>query len=707
MKKILLQFTTIAIILLLGACSNDEIFEKNDNNPVPGANRTLLITATMPGDKSDGPNTRVGLDQQLNNSIILTWEQTDELQLAFVKGAGETAIKIKGTAKVISISEDGKKAQFDILIPAEITDGQFDLYGVYGGGGLDDTDPTLVMLPESAGDAGTLTAIQTRKDVMLHFVSKNIQTINPQVSVVFKHLGSLFSINVKNYSTTSIDNLAEARLVGPEDGNWAYNAAIGGQSYDLITAQFQNQETAGNYISFKAAQSTLAIGESITFWGWYPPLPEAVWPELQLELRDATNTLITSTNSKPARTEATAAGQSYYLFGVLDGSQLNFTDESYAPPMGDNEYWVMPMGTLSTMLSDEQKSTITTMIIRGEINKADFEVLKKEIPNLTYLDLKNVTCEGNKIPDEAIGEWDNPNKTISSIILPESITTIGKSAFVNCSGLTGTLTIPKNVTTIDIFAFKECSGFNKLILPDGLTTIKEQAFSHCSGFKGSLNLPPGLTTIEYRTFFYCSGFESLILPTELTTIGNTAFYGCSGFKGALTIPDKVTTIELSAFYGCSGFDGLLTLSKQLTTIEGSAFQGCSKLTDHLTIPEGVTSIGSGAFNDCSGLTGSLTIPEGVTTIGSYAFSGCSGLTGKVVFPASLESIGGYGFNNCNKISAFRFPRSTPIRYTEGMLTSGKNIEVPSSAAATYKATDRWKNHPILGYFPIDGGLPGM
>ena len=333
MKKKLLQLTTIAIILLLAACSNEEIIEKNDNNPALPTGRTLSLTATMPGDNGDDPATRVGLKQKTDKTIELTWTLGDELQLAFVQGD----IKAISIAKVSSISEEGKKAIFDIVIPEEIMDGAFDLYGVHGGGGLDENDPTKVILPTNPGSAVSLEAIQTRKDVMLHFASKDVQTASPQVSVVFNHLGSLFSITVKNTCTTSIDNLAEARLVGPEGGNWAYNADIGGKSYDLVTGTFQNPETAGNYISFKAEKSIVLYGESISFWGWYPPLPEAVWPELQLELRDETNTLITTINNKPARTEATPAGQSFYFYAAWDGAELNFRDEFFTPTLGDNE----------------------------------------------------------------------------------------------------------------------------------------------------------------------------------------------------------------------------------------------------------------------------------------------------------------------------------------------------------------------------------
>ena len=131
---------------------------------------------------SENPTTRVDLTEKADKSIALTWEVGDQLELAFVQG--ET--KIKDIVTVKNISPDGKKAQFDIIVPAGIQTETFDLYGVYGGGGLSAVNPSLVNLPTNAGSAGSLISVKGRKDVMLYFASKNMQTAAPQASVVFK-----------------------------------------------------------------------------------------------------------------------------------------------------------------------------------------------------------------------------------------------------------------------------------------------------------------------------------------------------------------------------------------------------------------------------------------------------------------------------------------------------------------------------------------
>ena len=153
-------------------------------------------------------------------------------------------------------------------------------------------------------------------------------------------------------------------------------------------------------------------------------------------------------------------------------SQLGFTDELFNPPLGPNEFYVETMGTLGTLLG-AQKVTISEMKLTGQINRADFDVMKNEMPNLTYIDLKDVTCDGNTIPFRAL----NGKSKIKTIILPTSITSIGVEAFDGCSGLTGSLTLPDGLVAINGAAFANCSGLTgTLVLPAELITIGNFAF---------------------------------------------------------------------------------------------------------------------------------------------------------------------------------------------------------------------------------------
>lgn len=256
----------------------------------------------------------------------------------------------------------------------------------------------------------------------------------------------------------------------------------------------------------------------------------------------------TSINTKPARTVPTATSKAYYFYAAYDGSNLYFTDKEFTPVFN-----VKQMGTLGTLLIDS-KNKIEKLVLTGEANATDFATMR-DMENLTYLDLSQVTCEDNKIPNNAFGDFTFPsvNKKIKTVVLPESITSIGDGAFSYCTALSGSLTIPNGVTTIGNKAFYECGNLNgSLILSDELVAIGESAFDNCRGFKGSLTIPNKVTTIGSRAFAFCQYLSGLVFQegSKLTTIGKQTFYECERIAGTLTIPVGVTSIGSEAFNKC-------------------------------------------------------------------------------------------------------------------------------------------------------------
>ena len=247
------------------------------------------------------------------------------------------------------------------------------------------------------------------------------------------------------------------------------------------------------------------------------------------------------------------------------------------------------------------------------------------------------------------------NKTVSEIIIPDYVTSIGSNALRGCNSL-ASITLPfigasrtANSGYDKVFGYifgytttsssSSVSGatfqygsdnkyyhyyipasLKAVILNDSVTSIGNSAFSDCSGLT-SVTIGNSVTSIGNYAFRDCSGLTSVTIPVSVTSIGNYAFYNCSGLT-SVTIPDSVTSIGHGAFSGCSSLTSV-TIGNSVTSIGEYTFYGCSGLTS-VTIGNSVTSIGSYAFYGCSGLT-SVTIGSNVTSIGDSAFSGCSGL----------------------------------------------------------------------------------
>ncbi len=273
---------------------------------------------------------------------------------------------------------------------------------------------------------------------------------------------------------------------------------------------------------------------------------------------------------------------------------------------------------------------------------------------------------------------------LTSITIPNSVTSIGHEAFYGCTGLTS-ITIPNSVTSIGADAFYCCSGLTSIIIPNSVTEIGESAFSGCSGLT-SINIPYSVTNIN--AFSGCSGLTSITIPDSVTKIGSNAFNGCSGLT-SINIPDSVTEIGDYAFKGCAGLTSI-TIPDSVTEIGDYAFNGCAGLTS-ITIPDSVTNIGKSAFFGCTGLT-SIIIPNSITSIGGYAFYGCTGLT-SITIPNSVTSIGADAFYGCSGLTSITIPNSvTEIgNYAFCGCTGLASITIPNSVTkigdSAFEGTD--------------------
>ena len=164
------------------------------------------------------------------------------------------------------------------------------------------------------------------------------------------------------------------------------------------------------------------------------------------------------------------------------------------------------------------------------------------------------------------------------------------------------------------------SNVKKVVIEDSVTSIGDSAFRNCSSLT-SITIPDSVTSIGDFTFYGCWDLTSITIPDSVTSIGSSAFYDC-GSLTSITIPDSVTSIGNYAFKNCSSLTSI-TIPDSVTSIGNYAFKNCSSLTS-ITIPDGVTYIGYDMFAGCKSLT-SITIPDSVTKIWPRAFSDCSSL----------------------------------------------------------------------------------
>ena len=351
------------------------------------------------------------------------------------------------------------------------------------------------------------------------------------------------------------------------------------------------------------------------------------------------------------------------IYGASD--RLLFSENDYRNPSNSKV-----ISALQELMCDKDFCTLYSLFMlalaRKELSTCSFRLFIGEKPNLlqTIEDLPTKATD-EELKEAFVDEWG------------VKYSKDGRKLLKAPQELDGTYSIRKGTKVICDEAFRwskfiGCRSLTSLVIPDGVTSIGKSAFSGCE-YLSSLVIPDSVTSIGDMAFCGCSSLTRLVIPGSVSCIGFSAFENCKSLR-SIVVHESVVNLNGNPFCRWDGeqkclspyfiYDNKVLFNKDkskiiafrdknttsyvspdsVTRIGKSAFRGCSFLNS-VVIPDGVTSIGEYAFRHCSSLS-SLVIPDSVTSIECYAFSGCESLS-SIVIPDSVTSIGYHAFASCN------------------------------------------------------------
>ena len=295
--------------------------------------------------------------------------------------------------------------------------------------------------------------------------------------------------------------------------------------------------------------------------------------------------------------------------------------------------------------------------------------------------------------------WQAYKDLIKSVKIEEGVTSIGASAFQNCSML-GIAYIPSTVKKAGYAAFADCLNLNIVDCKGGLKATSDCMFYNNANLE-HIEFSNELSAIASYAFYGCLSLKDVVLPSSVKTVNEGAFALCTTLK-ELTIIGNLTSVGQGAFFNCSELETVHLYGSKPKSVGSYAFYGCAReitltgSSDSSWIKtESDTLITSGSSSTLSGTVGSvkwsidvsngiltisgtgsisnmeegnapwsqyayliskIVVSEGVTGIGDYAFSQMSAIT-SVSLPQTLRSIGQYAFGKCTSLKEVVLPKN--------------------------------------------------
>ena len=346
------------------------------------------------------------------------------------------------------------------------------------------------------------------------------------------------------------------------------------------------------------------------------------------------------------------------IYGASD--RLLFSENDYRNPSNSKV-----ISALQELMCDKDFCTLYSLFMlalaRKELSACSFRLFIGEKPNITPVTNEDLSTETT---EEEIKEAFVDGRGVK-------YSKDGRKLLKAPGELSGAYSVKEGTRIICDLAFSFCSSLSEIVIPPSVTSIGDGAFSCCHSLS-EIVIPSSVTSIGDHAFSGCDSLSEIVIPSGVTSIGNYAFSGCSSLK-YISIPKSVIGLNGNPFVEWKGKleclspnfvyeDDILfnkdksriisfrnqnvesyVIPSSVTSIGKGAFTGCYSLSK-IVIPSSVTSIGDGAFSFCRSLS-EIVIPSSVTSIGDWAFSNCDSLS-EIVIPSSVTSIGDGAFSNC-------------------------------------------------------------
>ena len=259
---------------------------------------------------------------------------------------------------------------------------------------------------------------------------------------------------------------------------------------------------------------------------------------------------------------------------------------------------------------------------------------------------------------------------LHQIAIPDTVQHIGEGAFSDCNNLLH-VALPSHLTQLPVDLFESCGALETIIIPQGIKTISDGCFAACKNLK-TIILPEGLEKIESRAFVLCESLQEIHIPATVREIGEEAFYSCLSLQ-RITLPEGLTYVPIGCFGLCQSLEHV-DIPASVEMVEAGAFDltpyhrhGIHYAHDllvsigHMDTPDGVLTIQEGTRVVCDTATSDydntlrrIICPSSLRQIGRNAFRGSENLE-EVVLNEGLEFIDGGAFADCPRLKRIYIP----------------------------------------------------